>query len=213
MIAAVLVGVLTATEPAPPAEVNRPLLEEIYQRPEFSRARLRNQGALEQLMRRLKAWFDAFFESRGAEKYSEVTRFLVLFGAALLAGWALVRLLGRRRGPAAPAAPEDAQALHLDDPKVHLQRARAALAADPRGALREGLLALLSSLEQQRFARPDRVKTNRELAQELPQRGAPAELTRTVERLLGWYDAAFYSLGAVDAADAGRFLDDVERLA
>ena len=54
MIAALLAGILSAAEPAV-ADVNRPLLEEIYERPEFARARLRNQGALEQLMRRLKA--------------------------------------------------------------------------------------------------------------------------------------------------------------
>lgn len=212
MIGLLLAGVLAANEPAP---VDRALLEEIYQRPEFSRARVRNAGTLEQLLRKLKAWFDAFFESRGAEKYSSAMRFLVLLGAALLAGWALIRLLSRRRGPAPPPRPaaDGANALPLDDPRAHLKRARDQLAADPRAALREGLLALLSTLERRRLARPDRVKTNRELARELPARGAAPELTQTVERLLGWYDRAFYSLAQVDAGEAGRFLDDVERLA
>ncbi len=211
MIATVLMGLLSAAEPAP---VDRPRLEAVYAQPGFERARLRNTGALEQLMRRLKAWFDAFFESRGAETYSVITRFLVLLAAALLAGWAAVRLLGRKQGPAPPAAAVEVEArLPLDDPRAHLQRARAQLASDPRGALREGLLALLSTLERQRLARPDRVKTNRELARELPTRGAAPELSQTVERLLGGYDRAFYSLSPVDPAEAGRFLDEVERLA
>lgn len=210
MIATVLAGLLAAAEPAP---VDRPRLEQIYAQPEFARARLRNTGALEQLMRRLKAWFESLFESQGAETYSVVTRFLVLLAAALLAGWAAVRLLGRRTGPAPPPAAAVADiTLPLEDPRAHLLRARAALATDPRAALREGLLALLSSLERKRLARPDRVKTNRELARELPARGAAPALSQSVERLLSGYDRAFYSLSPVDPADAGRFLDDVERL-
>jgi hypothetical protein len=213
VIGALLAGFLAATDPAT-ASVDRSHLEEIYQRPEFARARLRNQGTLEQLLKRLRAWFDSFFESRGAETYSVVTRFLVLLAAALVAGWALLRLLSRRQRAPPPATAEgtSAQRLELDDPAEHLSRGRSALTADPRAALREGLLALLSTLERRRLARPDRVKTNRELAKELPTRGAPAELTKTVEQLLGWYDRTFYSLDPVAAADASRFLDDVERL-
>ena len=176
--------------------VDRPQLEEIYQRPEFARARLRNQGTLAQLWRRLVDWFNSFFGSRGAES------------------WAVLRLLSRRGRDHAIAPPvaSSALALALEDPAAHLRRARAQLASDPRGALREGLLGLLSLLERRRFARPDRVKTNRELARELPGRGAPAELTARVERLLGGYDQTFYSLEPVATADAARFLDEVERL-
>ena len=82
----------------------------------------------------------------------------------------------------------------------------------PREAIREGLLALLSSLEAKRLARPDRVKTNRELVGELPGRGASAQLTGEVERLVRWYDRAFYSLEPVPPEDAARFVDEVERL-
>ena len=213
MIGALLATCLAATGPSASSTVDRDQLEQIYQRPEFARARLRNQGTLEQLWRRFVSWFNAFFESRGAERYSDVTRFLVLFAAALVAGWVVLRLLARRGTQALPAAlTPDAMALHLDDPAAHLRRGRSAVSSDPRAALREGLLALLSTLERRRLARPDRVKTNRELAGELPARGAPPELTKTVEQLLGWYDRTFYALVPVASADAARFLDDVERL-
>jgi hypothetical protein len=56
------------------------------------------------------------------------------------------------------------------------------------------------------------VKTNRELAAELPGRGAPEALVREVERLVRWYDGAFYSLAPVPSAEAARFVEDVERL-
>lgn len=213
MIAALLAGFLAATDPQGASE-DRAHLEEIYQRPEFERARLRNQGTLEQLWRRLIGWFEAFFESKGAQTYSKITRFLVLLAASLVAGAAVLQLLNRRRTrqPHALAAIAGAAALELDAPATHLKRGRDALTTDPRAALREGLLALLSTLEGRRLARPDRVKTNRELARELPARGAPAELTGTLEQLLGWYDRTFYSLQPVTSTDAARFLDDVERL-
>jgi hypothetical protein len=200
------------TDPA--AQVDRPRLEEIYSRPEFARARLRNQGTIEQLLRRLRQWFESFFESKGAASYSEITRFLVLFLAAIAALWAVLRLLSKRGAGRAVSvgAAVASTALTLDDPLAHLARARSQLTADPRVAIREGLLALLSVLERRRLARPDRVKTNRELGRELPARGAPAELTARVESLLGWYDRTFYSLEAVPPAEAARFLDDVEQL-
>lgn len=201
--------------PQETSNVDRAKLEDIYSRPEFSRARLRNQGTLEQLWRRFWLWFESFFGSRGAASYSSVIRFLVLLAAALVAGWAVLKLLSRRtdaRRTARAGSPEPA-GLALEEPAAHLGRAHGLLAVDPRAALREGLLGLLSLLERQRLARPDRVKTNRELARELPSRGAAPELTQAVEQLLGWYDRTFYSLDPVQAADAARFLDDVEKLA
>jgi hypothetical protein len=86
------------------------------------------------------------------------------------------------------------------------------LGSAPREAIREALLCLLSSLERQRFARPDRVKTNRELAEELAGRGAPPALVSAVTSLFTWFDRAFYSLEAVPADEARRFLDDVRGL-
>jgi hypothetical protein len=212
-VAALMVAVAPASAENP-TPGDRVLLQQIFERPEFSRARLRNQGTLEQLIRRIKSWFEQLFGSRGAETYSVVTRFLVLMAAALVAGWAVLAIVARRRAAVrASEQPEpDSSAPKLDDPQEHLQRARAQLATDPRGALREGLLSLLSVLERKRLARPDRVKTNRELAQQLPTRGADPALTQAVEKLLLGYDQTFYSLEPVIAADAARFLDEVERL-
>ncbi len=191
---------------------DRAKLEEIYLRPEFERARIRGDGALEWL-RRAREWFDLLFESQGAETYSHVARFGVLLIAALIAVWAVLRLLrAREQTRVTPVLPSPTSPLQLQTPATHLGRARGLLNADPRAALREGLLALLSMLEQRRLARPDRVKTNRELARELPTRGAGVELTTTVEQLLAWYDRTFYSMAPVASAEAARFLDDIERL-
>lgn len=100
----------------------------------------------------------------------------------------------------------------FEAPAAHLTRAKALLDSDPREAIRQGLYALLSLLEQQRWARPDRVKTNRELADALPARGAPFELAATVTRMLGWYDGAFYSRAPVTRPEAERFINDVDSL-
>ncbi len=180
---------------------------------EFGRARLRNQGTLEQLTRRFRAWLGSFFESRGAETYSGVTRFLVLVAAFVVAGWATLRVWSQRR-PARGATVTTGQApIQKADPAAHLARGRQKLATDPRAALRDGLLGLLCLLEQRRLAQPDRVQTNLELARELPSRGANPELAQTVDRLLGWYDRSFYSLAPIATAEALAFLEDIERLA
>ena len=100
----------------------------------------------------------------------------------------------------------------LQAPEAHLARARAALDTDAREALREALLALLSALERRRLSRPDRVRTNRELARELPARGAPPAVAAEVARLVEWYDARFYSLAPVAAAEARRFVEAVAAL-
>jgi hypothetical protein len=100
----------------------------------------------------------------------------------------------------------------LDSPPEHLARARAALTTAPREAIRQGLFALLSSLEDARLARPDRVRTNRELVRELPSRGADATLVAKIDPLMRWYDGAFYSLDEVPKDGAVRFVDDVEKL-
>ncbi len=213
MIGIMLGTLLAAAEPSA-ENPDRAQLEEIYQRPEFARARQRNQGTIEQLIRRLRAWLGSFFESHSAETYSVVTRFLVLLAASLVGGWAVLRFLSSRQRQAATktTTASHTAAPVLEDAAAHLKRARAVLATDSRAALREGLLALLSMLERQRLARPDRVKTNRELARELSMRGAAPELAKTVAQLMGWYDRAFYSLETVAVVDAARFLDDVERL-
>lgn len=201
-----------ALQPAPPSDPAR--LRAILDRPEFAQARRRNTDLLQRLMRQLDAWLDGFFQSQGAQSFAVATRAIVLGLALAVALWAVLRL--RRWRQAAPApSPEasgESAALALESPAEHLRRARERLASDSREAIRQGLLALLSSLEERQLARPDRVKTNRELAAELPSRGAPAPLAQEVERLVRWYDRTFYSLSPVPTEEASRFLEDVERL-
>ena len=189
-------------------------LRSILDRPEFAQARRRNTDLLQRLMRQLDAWLDGFFQSQGAQSFAVATRAIVLGLALAVALWAVLRLRRwRRAAPASsPGVSEDSAALALESPAEHLRRARERLASDSREAIRQGLLALLSSLEERQLARPDRVKTNRELAAELPSRGAPAPLVQEVERLVRWYDRTFYSLSPVPAEEASRFVEDVERL-
>jgi hypothetical protein len=198
---------------APPAgEPER--LKAILDRPEFSRARQRHGDLVKRLMRELEAWMEGLFESSEAQGFAVATRAVMLGLAVALVLWGVLRLSARRRFKAAPSGSVSGAAapLVLDSPGEHLGRARAALGSDAREAIREGLLSLLSALEQRRLARPDRVKTNRELAAELPGRGAPAPLVTEVERLVGWYDQAFYSLAPVPGDEAARFVADVEHL-
>jgi hypothetical protein len=195
------------------AVADRAALEAVYRRDGFERARNRTGGALQAYLAQLRAWLERLFETSGAETYSNVTRVVVLFLASLAGLYAAARFARRRRTQRAAAVAEGPAPLTLDVPAVHLERARAALAGDPREAIREGLLALLSHLERERLARPDRVKTNRELAQELPARGASPALAETVARLLAWYDGAFYSLEPVAPDAARRFVDEVAGLA
>ncbi len=192
-----------------PADVAAgPALADVYGRPEFVNARHRGGVTLKVLLARFLAWLESLFETAGAQTYSNITRVLVLIAAALVAAWFGLRVRSRRlakqrlpRTEAGPAA--------LLDPTLHWQRARARLAEDPREAIREGLSALLATLEQRRLARPERVRTNREVADELPARGASLEVTAQVSALLSWYDRVFYSQSAVSAVDAAEFLNKV----
>jgi hypothetical protein len=125
------------------------------------------------------------------------------------------RLATSRRGRSRRTgeAEHGAGPLALDAPEIHLARAGSALEADPRSAIREGLFALLSSLERRSLARPDRVKTNREVAEQLPERGAAPQMAERVRALLGWYDRTYYSLERPGVSDARRFVDEVGQLA
>ncbi|MDY7230721.1 DUF4129 domain-containing protein [Hyalangium sp. s54d21] len=189
-------------------------LRAILDRPEFAQARKRNTDLLQRLMRQLDAWLDGFFQSRGAQSFAVATRAVVLGLALAVVLWVALRLRRWRRPSLAqaPGAVGTSTALALDSPGEHLRRARESLSQDTREAIRQGLLALLSTLEERQLARPDRVKTNRELAAELPGRGAPAPLVQEVERLVRWYDRTFYSLSPVPPEEASRFVEDVERL-
>ncbi|MFL5354297.1 DUF4129 domain-containing protein [Archangium sp.] len=203
-----------AAEPLPRTDPAR--LQDILARPEFAQARQRQGDVLQRLMRMVLTWLEALLQTREAQGFATSTRTVVLVLGFAVVLFAALRLRHWRKGPArrGEAAQTDtgAAALRLDSPGEHLTRARTALATQPREAIREGLLALLSSLEAKRLARPDRVKTNRELVGELPGRGASEQLTGEVERLVRWYDRAFYSLEPVPADDAARFVAEVERL-
>lgn len=201
-------------EPLPRTEPAR--LQDILSRPEFAQARQRQGDVLQRLMRMALNWLEELLQTREAQGFATSTRTVVLVLGFAVVLFAALRLRHWRKGPARRGADTrmdtGTAALRLDSPGEHLARARTALTSQPREAIREGLLALLSSLEAKRLARPDRVKTNRELVGELPGRGASAQLTGEVERLVGWYDRAFYSLEPVPADDAARFVAEVERL-
>ncbi|AKQ66774.1 hypothetical protein A176_003686 [Myxococcus hansupus] len=202
-----------AAVPTPPSEPER--LQAILDRPEFARARERHGDALKRLMREVTTWLEGLFESREAQGFAVATRAVMLGVALALLLWGALKLRalrGKRATKTATTATPDAAPLVLASPGEHLRRARAALTTDGREAIREGLLSLLSALEERRLARPDRVRTNRELAAELPGRGAPAPLVREVERLMDWYDRAFYSLAPVASDEAARFVTEVENL-
>jgi hypothetical protein len=193
---------------------NRERLRDILSRPEFAQARQRQGDLAQRLMRLVREWLEELLQTRGAQSFATGTRTAVLALSVALVLFVVLRLRSWRRGPVrggSKAAPS-AAALALDSPGEHLGRARAALSSQPREAIREGLLALLSALEARKLARPDRVKTNRELVAELPGRGAPPQITQEVERLVRWYDRTFYSLTPVPAEDAARFVEEVERL-
>jgi len=204
----------TAPGVVPPGEAER--LKAILDRPEFARARQRHGDLIKRLMREVEAWLEGLFESSEAQGFAVATRAVILGLALAVVLWGVLRLLHAYRARKAPGGPGGVAHAHaplvLDSPGEHLKRARAALGADAREAIREGLLGLLSTLEQRRLARPDRVRTNRELAAELPSRGAPVPVVHEVERLMGWYDQAFYSLAPVRADEAASFVDSVERL-
>ena len=164
-------------------------------------------------MQKLRALWESLLDRREAATFSEWTRVGVLGLAVAVVLGAALRI--RRRIGAGRTSPRRAEApaepLVLDAPEVHFAHARRAVGegGDPREGIRQALLALLSVLERQRWARPDRVRTNRELASELPSRGAPAEVSREVDRLVHWYDRTYYSLEPVSSVEAERFLHDV----
>lgn len=206
-----------ALEGAAPLSTDRQRLAEIYARPGFEDAASRGKDGWEHLLAELGRFFEDLFGTSGAQGFAEWTRFLILTAAALAAVWVFYRLVlrlraGRRRLPRAVPALHDTAPAAAQAGRVHLRRARGLVEASPREGIREGLLGLLAALEGAGLSRPERVRTNRELARELPARGAPAPLVSEVRDLLAWYDRAFYSLGRVTEAEARGFLTSVEAL-
>ena len=195
------------------AEPDRAALARLLDEPEFSRVRDRNANVLQVLWEQFAAWLKRFFQTDEAATFAKTVPFAVLFCAFGIALAALLRFArfrsfrdGAREQPASSAG------LALKPAPEHLANARALLATSPREAVREALLALLSSLERKNLARPDRVKTNRELCAELPKRGADAALVREVSQRVDWYDRAFYSLQPIASEEAAAFLSSIERL-
>lgn len=192
---------------APP---DRDRMREILARPELADATHNRGEWIEGWLRALWHWLRDLLGSKGAGEFANGTRAVVLGLAAAVVALGTWRVLRFRRGkrvaPSRAAAPVP---LRLDPPGDHLGRARAALESDPREAIREGLLALLSCLERRRLARPDRVKTNGEIVLELPVRGASPELVAKVDPLVRWYDRTFYSLAPVPRQEASAFLASV----
>lgn len=184
-------------------------LGELYTRPAFLKA---HSGQAADVLKRLKAWLETVFETSEAETYSNLTRVFVLVLAAFVVVATVARLAGRRLAKRTKMQTPERRELELADPSQHLARARALASGDARAAAREGLLAILTALERQRLARPDRVKTNRELARELPERGASPELVVAVTTQLTWFDRAWYSLEPLDAARVNAFLDEASAL-
>lgn len=203
-----------ASDPRGKVRSDTAQLETIYARERFQQARLRNTGLIEQYLARFWAWLTSLLQTGGASTFAEGTRFLVLLLAAVAALFGLLKLVqlrDRRQSHGIANTATDAGAsLNLASPQTHLSRARALVGTDARAALREGLLALLSHLEQAHWARPDRVKTNQEISRELPDRGAPAAVTAEVRELMRDYDALFYSLTPVSSANAQAVLARVE---
>lgn len=197
-------------EPRGAALADRAALEEILRRPEFARAKEGSGDLVERLVRRLLAWLKSLLRTRGAESYAEWTRVLVLAAALAVALLGALRLARWRRGRAPPRAGAPAEApRELSSPEGLLLRARSLCSRDGRAAIREALRALLASLGRRHLARTGTSSTNRELAAEAAQRGAPPALAEQLARALRWYDLAFYSLEPVAAQDALRFADEV----
>jgi hypothetical protein len=201
-------------EKPPPqaARADRATLERLLKEPDFARVRRRNANVFAVLTEQFFAWLKTLFETEGAATFAKATPFAVLTLAFGIATLALLRFLRVRRAPPRAEAP-GAERLSLKPAPEHLANARRLLAGAPRDAIREALLALLSSLERRRLARPDRVKTNREVCAELPARGAEPALAREVAARVDWYDRTYYSLAPVAPEDARSFIDEIARLA
>lgn len=201
------------TGPAPRPSLSRDALAAIYAEPGFEGARARRSGVLAALWARALERLGALFESRAAATYSSAARVVVL-GLGLAASIGLLGVSLARRRARMARGPRRATARSLPHPgeELDLDEARELLEASPREAMRRGVLALLSWLEDAGLARRDRVRTNREIARDLPRRGAAPELCLALEALLAEFDRRFYALEDIPPEVAGRFLDDAARV-
>ncbi len=196
-----------------PAPVHPGRLNTILQRPEFD---LQDEpmGALDRVWRWLRKIFLSLLEARGTATYAEAGRYLILVLGAGFALFVAFRVARATRARPASARPlRSAGGTALDDPAEHLARARRAEETGRhREAVREQMLAVLSSLERRRFALPGRAHTNREIAGEAMAHGAPSAVATQLVELADWYDRTWYGLAEVSAADSARFAERAERL-
>jgi hypothetical protein len=190
--------------------VDKTKLEEIYQRAEFSRAKQKPNTWAHDMFVRIDAWLSSIFETRGADVYAKFTRVFVLAFSMGIALFFLLKFarfkMKRERNKSIPQIPKST----LLPPQQHLKRAYALLETDARAALNQGLLALLSSLEQKGFAQLERTKTNVEISDELPQRGASTSVAVSTSEKLKWHDRVWYSQSKVNANEVRDFLNSVE---
>lgn len=213
--AALRVGTACALHAAPGVS-DHPDVESVTRvldRPAFAGARDRHPHALGRLWERLKEWALSFLEDTSTRTFAAGVRWAVLALAFVAAAVGLERWWARRRDvtPRTGTGPTLTTTERLASPLDHLARARAHLHAAPRESLREGLLALLASLEHRGLGRADRAETNAELVAALSARGASGDECHQLEVLLRAYDRRFYSLSSVGPGEAEAFLREVER--
>jgi hypothetical protein len=193
--------------PPAPGEDRAAALRAVLDRPAFMGARDRAPHAVGQVWERLKAWLLSFLEDRTTRSFASGVRWLVLALSSTLAGAVLWRVWAGRRGPPPRVLGAPAAVITPRTPAVdHLGAARALVSEAPRAALREGLLALLSALEQAGWLTPARALTNRELADSL--HGFPGG--DEAGALLRAYDRRYYSLDLPTPEDAARYVEAVE---
>jgi hypothetical protein len=184
----------------------------VLDRPAFAGSRDRHPHAWGRLWERLKEWALSLLEDNSTRTFAAGVRWAVLALALGVAAAGLERWWARRKeaGAGKRSGQQVTRTERLGAPVDHLARARGRLPTAPREALREGLLALLASLERRGLGRADRAETNAEILSALPARGANVEEAERLRVLLRTYDRRFYSLSAVERGEAEAFLRDVE---
>jgi hypothetical protein len=197
--------------PGEPAPIERDRLQQILSRPEFD---LQDEpvGVLDRLWRWIRKLFLSLLESRGTMVYAEAGRYAVMGLGVICALYVLTRIVRSRRRPAGrQPSPAVAVGRSLDSPDEHVARSRQAQALGlHREAVREQMLAVLSSLERRHYLTPGRAQTNREIAAATAKRGAPSDVVARFGALAEWYDSAWYGLAVVTSIDAAQFAANAE---
>ena len=193
--------------PAPPIDSGR--LRAILSRPEFD-VHDEPVGVLDRIWRWLRKIFLSLLEAPGTAAYAEVGRYVILGLGALGASLVVWRIAVARRSRVPwrePASREEAQGRRTTEaPDVYLARAQeASRAGKHREAVREQMLAVLSTLERRRLTSPGRTQTNREIAADAEARGASAAVASRLASIADWYDRTWYGLASVTGDDVTAF--------